>query len=76
MSKTFNGPNCAAPLDYDDSPTLTITGSFCQSSVLVPAELRTEASFTLANLPDIAGQSQNVAERARLGRWRSTIRTN
>ncbi len=76
MSKTFNCPNGAAPLDYDGGPDLTITCPFCQSSVLVPTELRTKASFTLANLPDIAGQSQNLAEMTRWGRWRSTIRTN
>lgn len=68
MSKTFNCPNCAAPLDYDGGPDLTITCPFCKSSVIVPAELRTEtpSTFTLSNLPDIAGQAQNLAEMARL----------
>lgn len=68
MPRTFACPNCAAPLDYNGGSDYTITCPFCSSSVIVPAELRTEsaATFSLTNLPDIVGQAQNLAEMARL----------
>ena len=37
---TFNCPTCGAPLDYDGGPETTIHCSFCNSSVVVPEELR------------------------------------
>jgi outer membrane protein assembly factor BamB len=68
MPKTFACPNCAAPLDYEGGRDLTITCPYCHSSVIVPEELRvdTPATFTLSNLPTMIGQSQNLAEMARL----------
>jgi hypothetical protein len=68
MPRTFSCPNCAAPLDFDGGADYTITCPFCKSSIIVPEELRTEppATFSLAHLPDIVGQSQNLAEMARL----------
>ena len=38
--QTFNCPNCGAPIDYDGSDTPTIRCPFCETSVVVPAELR------------------------------------
>ncbi len=68
MPRTFSCPNCAAPLDFDGGADYTITCPFCKSSIIVPEELRPEppATFSLAHLPDIVGQSQNLAEMARL----------
>jgi len=67
MSKSFNCPNCAAPLDYDGGADLTITCLHCKSSVIVPDELRVESDarggFDLAQL---AGQSAQLKEMARL----------
>lgn len=66
--RTFNCPNCAAPLDYDGGTDYTIRCPFCSGSVIVPVELRdaTASAFTLSNLPDIVGQAHNLAEMARL----------
>jgi ribosomal protein L7/L12/outer membrane protein assembly factor BamB len=53
MTKTFNCPSCGAPLDYDGGDDLTIRCPFCNSSVIVPAELRTETAETPASLPPV-----------------------
>lgn len=41
-AKTFNCPTCGAPLDYDGGSETTIHCPFCNSSVVVPEELRPE----------------------------------
>jgi outer membrane protein assembly factor BamB len=41
-AQTFNCPTCGAPLDYDGGPETTIHCPFCNSSVVVPEELRPE----------------------------------
>jgi outer membrane protein assembly factor BamB len=41
-TQTFNCPTCGAPLDYDGGPETTIHCPFCNSSVVVPEELRPE----------------------------------
>jgi uncharacterized Zn finger protein (UPF0148 family) len=43
MNKTFECPNCGAPLDYTESVTLTVRCPFCNNSVIVPEELRPPA---------------------------------
>jgi DNA-directed RNA polymerase subunit RPC12/RpoP len=41
-TQEFNCPNCGAPLDYDGSGA-TIRCPYCETSVVVPAELRPQA---------------------------------
>jgi outer membrane protein assembly factor BamB len=41
-AQTLNCPTCGAPLDYDGGPETTIHCPFCNSSVVVPEELRPE----------------------------------
>jgi uncharacterized Zn finger protein (UPF0148 family) len=43
MNKTFNCPNCGAPIDYLESGELTVRCPFCNNSVIVPEELRPAA---------------------------------
>jgi outer membrane protein assembly factor BamB len=38
--RDFNCPKCGAPIDYDGSDTPTVRCGFCQTSVIVPPELR------------------------------------
>lgn len=67
MSKSFNCPNCAAPLDYDGGADLTITCPHCKGSVIVPEELRVDSGAPGAfDLLQLAGQSTRLAEMARL----------
>lgn len=42
MAKTFNCPNCGAPLDYEGEEK-TLSCPFCRNSVIVPTELRSAA---------------------------------
>lgn len=46
MTKTFNCPSCGAPLDYDGGDDPTLRCPFCNSSVIVPPELRTGSTGT------------------------------
>lgn len=39
-TKSFDCPNCGAPLDYEEGGAVTIRCTFCNSSVIVPEELR------------------------------------
>ena len=41
-TQTFNCPTCGAPLDYNGGPETTIHCPFCNSSVVVPEEIRPE----------------------------------
>ena len=43
MNRTFDCPNCGAPLDYEDNGELTIRCPFCRNSVIVPEEERSTA---------------------------------
>ena len=54
MAKTFNCPNCGAPLDYKETGELTLRCPFCNNSVIVPEELRTSqpAEMSPAMTPD------------------------
>lgn len=40
MIQTFHCPNCNAPLDYDGGPNFIVRCAHCNSSVVVPEELR------------------------------------
>lgn len=54
MSQTFNCPNCNAPLDIPGNVGTTIRCPYCESSVVVPEELRSERfrppSFSLEGM--------------------------
>ncbi len=39
-TQTFECPSCGGPLEYDGGDDLTVTCPFCNSSVIVPEELR------------------------------------
>lgn len=61
MSQTFNCPNCGAPLDYQGSDPI-IRCPYCNSSVIVPENLRAKPSFsnkpsnfTLSGVGDMGG---------------------
>ena len=43
MSQTFTCPNCTANLEHDGGNHLTVQCSFCNSTVIVPEELRPRA---------------------------------
>jgi ribosomal protein L7/L12/sugar lactone lactonase YvrE len=40
MSQSFNCPNCSAPLDVDSNDITTIRCPYCNTSVIVPEEIR------------------------------------
>jgi ribosomal protein L7/L12/sugar lactone lactonase YvrE/DNA-directed RNA polymerase subunit RPC12/RpoP len=40
MPQSFNCPNCSAPLDVDSGVTTTIRCPYCNTSVIVPEEIR------------------------------------
>jgi DNA-binding beta-propeller fold protein YncE len=71
MPDTFNCPNCGAPLDYKGSDPI-IRCPFCNSSVVVPDNLRakptfssTPHNFTLSGMGDLGGliqQAQRIKE--------------
>lgn len=48
MSQTFHCPNCGGPLDFTNGNASTIRCPYCRSSVIVPEELRSTASFNHA----------------------------
>jgi len=61
MPETFNCPNCGAPLDYKGSDPI-IRCPYCNSSVVVPENLRSRPSFsqqphnfTLSGVGDMGG---------------------
>jgi DNA-directed RNA polymerase subunit RPC12/RpoP len=71
MSDTFNCPNCGAPLDYKGSDPI-IRCPYCNSSVIVPENLRAKPSFsskpsnfTLSGVGDMGGlinQARRIKE--------------
>ena len=40
MPQSFNCPNCSAPLDLDGDGSSTLRCPYCQTSVIIPRELR------------------------------------
>jgi DNA-directed RNA polymerase subunit RPC12/RpoP len=44
-TKIFTCPNCGAPLDYNDTDASTIRCPFCETSLVVPEELRPAKSM-------------------------------
>ncbi len=40
MPESFSCPNCSAPLDVDGDGSTTIKCPYCNSSVIIPVELR------------------------------------
>lgn len=82
MTQSFHCPNCGAPLDPPGGDAATLRCPFCQSSIIIPAELRDpDSSETLlsageafALLPNLAGVVQRVAELTRSGQKIEAIR--
>ena len=46
MPLSFNCPNCSAPLDVEIKPATTIRCHCCNTSVIVPEELRVKSTGT------------------------------
>lgn len=67
MAKTFHCPNCHAALDYEGGTAPTVRCQYCNSTVIVPAELRTTAhpEQPISNL-SITQQQANLTEITRL----------
>ncbi len=58
MSQNFNCSSCGAPLDYPGGSEATLRCPFCNSSVVVPEELRAQPSASVV-APDIANLGVN-----------------
>jgi len=52
MSNTFQCPNCGAPLDTPRDQSATTRCQFCNTSVIVPPELRSQAGRIVAAVSD------------------------
>ncbi len=75
MTQTFNCPNCGAPLDYQGSDPI-IRCPYCQTSVIVPENLREKPKFTQGShqfsvggaggLSDLIGQAKKISEAKKL----------
>lgn len=67
MTQTFHCPNCHAALDYAEGTSPTIRCQYCNSTVIVPAQLRTTAypGLPISNL-SIQQQQANLTEITRL----------
>ncbi len=50
-AKSFDCPNCGAPIDYDGSGTPTIRCPYCNTSVIVPEELRPHKPHSTTTVP-------------------------
>ncbi|MCZ2126288.1 MAG: 6-bladed beta-propeller [Anaerolineales bacterium] len=71
MTQTFNCPNCGAPLDYQGNDPI-IRCPYCQTSVIVPDNLRARPNFSpdshqfavggSNNLADLIGQAKKLSE--------------
>ncbi len=66
MTQTFNCPNCGAPLEYHGSDPI-IRCPYCNSSVIVPENLRANPKFSSKNDPftvsrfgDLISQAQQI----------------
>lgn len=72
MSHTFTCPSCGAPLDYAGNGAATIPCPYCYSSVIVPAELRSQAAQAVSPQLSmaLAGQAGKLRELSNLVRAR------
>jgi hypothetical protein len=59
-AQTFNCPTCGAPLDYDGGPETTIHCPFCNSSVVVPEELRPETPIQMTIVNRSTGPRRGI----------------
>ena len=83
MSQTFHCPNCGAPLDYSGGDAATIRCQFCQSTVIVPVELRQVNARepvlspleALVSLPELALGMREAAQLTRSGQKEEAIQT-
>ncbi len=71
MTRTFHCPNCNAPLDYDGGPNYIVKCAHCNSSVVVPEDLRPpkpqpEPVNFVITVPDSAPPSVAVGSFAKL----------
>ena len=48
--KSFDCPNCGAPLDYEDGSEATFRCQYCQKNVIVPPELRLKREITISTI--------------------------
>src|SRR5436190_3804330 len=67
MPQDFNCPNCGAPLDYKGGDDVTLRCPFCNTSVIVPQELRTPSAasattFDLDQFNQLAGREPLAGE--------------
>jgi len=69
-TKTFACPNCGAPLDYNDTGETTMRCPFCETSIVVPDELRTPKPASFESVNVIVPTMQMPASRSKSGgRW-------
>ena len=75
MSQTFHCPNCGAPLDFPGGDQSTVRCPFCNSSVIIPPELRDKplaetvlgAADALHHLPGLAKTMREVVQLTHTG---------
>lgn len=84
MPQDFNCPNCGAPLDYTGGNDVTLRCPFCNTSVIVPPELRTKPAASaptfdpdqfnqLAGMEQLTGQADKLRELGQLVRENKKI---
>lgn len=71
MPKTFQCPNCGAPVDLDANADPVIPCPYCQSAIIVPQDLRTrsaqaEGESSTSFFPEMAGDFFQLENLARL----------
>jgi ribosomal protein L7/L12 len=85
MPQSFNCPNCSAPLDVDGDGSATLRCPYCNTSVIVPEELRvrkpptqsTAPTFNTFNAPhqvDPAERLESIREMAASGNKMGAIK--
>ena len=62
-AQEFTCPNCGAPIDYDGSDVPTLRCPFCDTSVMVPAELRPKPVVQPPPIPDFTAYTSTVSSR-------------
>ncbi|MDR3574840.1 MAG: hypothetical protein P4L50_13330 [Anaerolineaceae bacterium] len=72
-TKTFTCPNCGAPLDYKDTNAATMRCPFCETSVVVPEELRPPKPVTNDTVNVVYPTVQTAPARGRGGVVRGVI---
>jgi LSD1 subclass zinc finger protein len=53
MAKSFNCPNCGAPLDFPGGSITTVRCPFCHNTIIVPEEIRTVAKSKVEPIPPV-----------------------